>query len=97
MTLERVPGRLRPLDFGAPTVARVEGPVVTDEDVETEQEADGRLQQGRREAERRRQAQTTPRALPTLVNAATARSMCSGRWPAEIWTRIRDWPFGTTG
>ena len=46
---------------------------------------------------RRHQAARTPRARPTFVNAATARSMCSGRCAAESWTRIRERPFGTTG
>ena len=40
---------------------------------------------------------STPRSRPTFEKAAAARSMCSGRWAAESWTRMRDWPFGTTG
>ena len=40
---------------------------------------------------------STPSAFPTFVNAATARSMCSGRCAAESWTRMRDRPFATTG
>src|SRR5262249_18463365 len=42
-------------------------------------------------------ADSTPSARPTFVKAATARSTCSGRCAAESWTRIRDWPRGTTG
>jgi len=34
---------------------------------------------------------------PTFVKAATARSMCTGVWAAESYTRMRDRPFGTTG
>ena len=35
---------------------------------------------------------STPSCRPTFVNAATARSMCSGVCAAESWTRMRDWP-----
>ena len=40
---------------------------------------------------------STPSSLPTLMNASMQRSSCSRLWPAEIWTRIRASPFGTTG
>jgi len=40
---------------------------------------------------------TTPCFFPTFTNAAIARSMCSGVCAAEICTRMRAWPFGTTG
>ena len=33
--------------------------------------------------------QITPSDLPTLVKAATARSICSEVWAALIWVRIR--------
>ncbi len=40
---------------------------------------------------------TTPISLPTLVKAATARSIMSGVWAADIWVRMRALPLGTTG
>src|SRR5262249_53885100 len=36
-------------------------------------------------------------ALPTFVNASTARSTCEGSCAALSWTRIRASPLGTTG
>ncbi len=39
----------------------------------------------------------TPISRPTLPKAAMARSMCAGAWPADICTRMRACPFGTTG
>ena len=39
----------------------------------------------------------TPSLFPTFWNASSARSRCGLVWPAEIWTRIRALPFGTTG
>ena len=39
----------------------------------------------------------TPMALPTFVNAATALSIIAKSWAAESCTRMRAWPFGTTG
>ncbi len=36
-------------------------------------------------------------SLPTFVNAAIARSTSAASWPAEICTRMRASPFGTTG
>ena len=44
-----------------------------------------------------RHALRTPCFLPTLVKAATARSIMASSWSAESWTRMRSWPFGTTG
>jgi hypothetical protein len=41
--------------------------------------------------------ESTPSVPPTLTKAATARSRCSRVWAALSWTRIRAWPFGTTG
>src|SRR5262249_58497056 len=38
-----------------------------------------------------------PSSRPTSVKAATARSICSGVWAADIWMRMRAWPWGTTG
>ncbi len=40
---------------------------------------------------------TTPNALPTLVKAAMAVSICSKLCAADIWVRMRAWPSGTTG
>ena len=40
---------------------------------------------------------STPRSLPTFVNAATAVSSCGISWAALICTRMRALPFGTTG
>jgi len=40
---------------------------------------------------------STPSARPTLVKAATARSMWAVVCAAESWTRMRDCPRGTTG
>ena len=39
----------------------------------------------------------TPSLRPTLTNAATARSICSGECAALICVRMRAWPCGTTG
>ena len=36
-------------------------------------------------------------SLPTLVKAAMQRSSWSVVWPADTCTRMRAWPFGTTG
>ncbi len=38
-----------------------------------------------------------PSALPTLANAASARSSWSAEWAADNWTRMRACPRGTTG
>jgi hypothetical protein len=35
--------------------------------------------------------------LPTLMKASRALSRWWISWPAEIWVRIRAWPWGTTG
>ena len=40
---------------------------------------------------------TTPSLFPTFVNAAIARSRWARSWAAEICTRMRAWPIGTTG
>ncbi len=39
----------------------------------------------------------TPSSLPTAVKAAIALSRCARSWAAEIWTRMRALPLGTTG
>ena len=39
----------------------------------------------------------TPNSLPTLMKAAMALSSCGRVWAAESCTRMRAWPFGTTG
>lgn len=41
--------------------------------------------------------QITPNSFPTLVKAATAFTRCALSWPADICTRIRANPLGTTG
>jgi hypothetical protein len=40
---------------------------------------------------------STPSSRPTFVNAATARSKWSRVWAADICTRMRAFPSGTTG
>src|ERR1700733_7293365 len=40
---------------------------------------------------------TTPSSRPTCANAVIARSISSSVCAADSWTRIRAWPFGTTG
>ena len=40
---------------------------------------------------------STPSSLPTLMNAAMHLSRCSRSCAAEICTRIRACPWGTTG
>ena len=40
---------------------------------------------------------STPSSLPTFVNAAIALSRWWRSCAAEIWTRMRAWPFATTG
>src|SRR5581483_1995091 len=42
-------------------------------------------------------AHSRPSSFPTFSNAATARSTCSSSIAADIWTRIRAVPSGTTG
>jgi hypothetical protein len=39
----------------------------------------------------------TPNCLPTSVNAAIARSICSVVCAADTCIRMRAWPCGTTG
>ena len=38
-----------------------------------------------------------PTCLPTSLNAAMARSICSSVCAADTWMRMRAWPCGTTG
>ena len=52
-----------------------------------------RVREGARRSPQAPQPARTPSWRPTLVKAATARSMCSGRWAAESCTRMRDWPL----
>lgn len=40
---------------------------------------------------------STPSSLPTLMNASMHWSSCPRSWPAEICTRMRASPLGTTG
>ena len=44
-----------------------------------------------------RGAHTIPNAFPASVKAAIAKSMSASVSAADIWVRMRAWPFGTTG